>query len=114
MGDADGPEQDLTSWYPEKAWIAPEKEETAKAIAAKYQLSLYAPVDMATGVWLPAPPTTSHHLELTYLWGTVLVAHPQYLKVRALGKPPNYRYAWEPLRPITLGPGILEDLSANE
>src|SRR5690242_5536056 len=42
------PEQDPTSWYPEQGWIAPEKEMTARAIAEKYELSFYEPVDRVT------------------------------------------------------------------
>src|SRR5260221_6331709 len=47
------PEQDLTNWYPEQGWIAPEKEMTARAVAEKYELSLYEPPDKVANVWHP-------------------------------------------------------------
>src|SRR5260370_16177121 len=47
------PEQDLTSWYPEQGWLAPAKEKVARAIAEKYELSIYEPLDKARNVWHP-------------------------------------------------------------
>ena len=108
------PEQDLASWYPEQGWIAPEKEKVAGVIAEKYELSLYEPVDTATSYWHPAqgPQLVHHHIELRDAQQTVIVAHPQYLKVRILGRSERYRYDWEALCPVTLGPKLLQDLSA--
>jgi hypothetical protein len=108
------PEQDLTNWYPEQGWIAPEKEMTARAIAEKYELSLYEPPDKVTSVWHAAkdPEVARHHILMSDGLQTVIVAHPQYLKVRVLGSSERYRYDWEALCPVHLGPEILQDLSA--
>jgi len=108
------PEQDPTIWYPEQGWIAPEKEMTARAIAEKYELSFYEPVDRVTSYWLPAtvPELAHHHIQMNDRFQTVIVAHPQYLKVRVLGRSARYRYDWEALCPVHLGPEILRDLSA--
>ena len=108
------PEQELTKWYPERGWIAPEKEVTARAIAAKYELSFYEPVDSVTNNWLPvkAPELAHHHIQMNDRLQTVIVAHPKYLKVRVLGRSERYRYDWEALCPVHLGPEILQDLSA--
>ena len=108
------PEQDLRNWYPENGWISPEKETIGKAIADKYALSLFEPVDAATSLGQDPNdrPDGHHHLQ----WGTqrqtIIVAHPQYLKVRLFGRSSDYRYTWEGLCPLTPGPDLLEDLSA--
>jgi len=108
------PEQDLTSWYPEQGWIAPAKEKVARAIAEKYELSLHEPLNKATNVWHPVEPpeVAHHHIEISDRWQTVIVAHPHYLKVRVLGRNGRYRYDWEALCPVVLGPEILQDVSA--
>jgi len=88
------PEQDLTSWYVEQGWIAPAKEKVARAIAEKYELSIYEPLDKATNVWHPVEPpkVAHHHIEMSDRCQTVIVAHPRYLKVRVLGRNERYRY----------------------
>jgi len=108
------PEQDPASWYPEKGWIAPEKEKVAREIACEYGLSLYEPVNAATNFWHPQGDSAPvrHHLELTDRWQTVVVAHPQYLKIRLYGKSSDHRYSWEALYPLPLGPDLLQELSA--
>ena len=108
------PEQDLATWYPEHGWIAPEKEKLARALAEKYELSLQEPVNTATSFWDPesGPPVNHHHLELTFCGLTVVVAHPLYAKVRLLGRSSHYRYDWERLSPLALGPDLLQDLAA--
>ena len=108
------PEQDLATWYPEHGWIAPEKEKLARALAEKYELSLQEPVNTATSFWdaESGPPVNHHHLELTFCGLTVVVAHPLYAKVRLLGRSSHYRYDWERLSPLALGPDLLQDLAA--
>jgi hypothetical protein len=108
------PEQDLATWYPEHGWIAPEKEKLARALAEKYELSLQEPVNTATNFWDPesGPPVNHYHLELTFCGMTVVVAHPLYAKVRLLGRSAHYRYDWERLSPLALGPDLLRDLAA--
>jgi len=106
------PEQNPADWYPEQGWIAPEKEKIARAIAKKYMLLFYEPVD-TTSNFHPEAGTAvvHHHLELADRRQTVIVAHPQYLKVCLFGKSPDHRYAWEPLYALALGPELLQDLS---
>ena len=108
------PEQDLESWYPDQGWIAPEKEKTARVLAEKYELSLYEPVNRTTSFLHPpsGPEVVHHHIELADRRQVVIVAHPHYLKVRLFRKSPHHRYDWEALTPLTLGPEILQDLSA--
>jgi hypothetical protein len=108
------PPQDLASWYPDKGWIAPEKEGLARAIAKKFELSLYEPVDVAATGWLAQAESTAihHHLEFCNHWQTVIVAHPRYLKVRQFGESPSHRYVWEVHCPLQFGPDLLQDLSA--
>jgi len=81
------PPQDLTSWYPEKGWIVPEKERIARAIAEKYQLSLHEPPDVDSSYVYPRPDSANphHHLELGNREETAILAHPHYLKVRLFG-----------------------------
>ncbi len=83
-------------------------------IPEKYELSIYEPLDKATNVWHPVKPpeVAHHHVEMSDRLQTVIVAHPQYLKVRVLGRSERYRYDWEALGPVHLGPEILQDLSA--
>ncbi len=108
------PEQDLKSWYPEQGWITPEKEKVARALAEKYELSLYEPIDATTSFLQPpsGPEVVHHHIELSDRWQAVIIAHPHYLKIRLLGKSPHHRYGWEALSPLTLAPEILQDVSA--
>jgi hypothetical protein len=107
------PDQDLTNWYPEQGWLAPAKEKVARGIAGKYELSLFEPLDTVTNIWQPVrdPDIAHHHVEMSDRWQTVIVAHPQYLKVRVLGRNGPYRYDWEAYCPMVLGPEILRDLS---
>ena len=108
------PRQDPADWYPQVGWIAPEKERIAGAIAEKYGLSFYEPVDVISGFQNhhAGAATIHHHLEFTDGRQTVIVAHPLYLKVRLFGKSPDHRYAWEPLFPLPLGPDLLQDISS--
>lgn len=108
------PQQELTNWYPDKGWIVPEKERIARAIAKKYELSLYEPVDVSASDWSPRVESTAihHHLEFTNHWQTVIVAHPRYLQVRLFGESPAHRYVWETHCALQFGPDLLQDLSA--
>jgi hypothetical protein len=108
------PEQDPENWYSEKGWIAADKERIARAIAAKYGLSLCIPPDQSSRFLTPRSdsPTTRHHLELSNRWETVVVAHPSYLKVRMFGAPSSSRYLSDAKEPLLLGPELLQDLSA--
>jgi hypothetical protein len=109
------PRQDPADWYPEEGWIRPAKEEIARAIAEKHGLTLCEPPDQSSNFLFPAadPPFESrHHLELINQVETVVVAHPQYLKVRVYGAASVARYLWSAQAPLSLGPELLADLAA--
>jgi hypothetical protein len=108
------PRQNPAYWYPKKGWIAAEKERMARAIAAKYQLSLCEPPDQTPSCLFPRsdPPTIHHHLELTNQVETIVVAHPHYLKIRLFGAAPPGWHVWNAQTPVPLGPELLQDLSA--
>ncbi len=102
------PNQDLAKWYPGKGLIAPEKEKTAKAIAKKYGLSVFEPPDVASFRYLnPDDFGVHHHLELASRAETVVFAHPRYLKVRL-----DCKVSDGVIKPLDLGPDLLQDLSA--
>jgi len=102
------PEQNVASWYPQKGWIAPEKERIAQAIAKKYGLSLFEPPDTSPRCGEPGP---HHHLELGSRRETVIQAHPNYLKVRLFGQSLADRFDPEAKNRLEVGPALLEDLA---
>lgn len=106
------PPQDLANWYPDRGWIALEKERIAKAIAEKHQLSVFEPPDQNTSTLFPPsnPPEIHHHLELSNRWETVVVAHPFYLKVRLFGTKSEFLYNLLVHNPLELRADLLEDL----
>lgn len=104
------PRQDPENWYPEKGWILPAKVKIAKAIADKYGLSLYEPPDMAYPPF--DKPNYHHHLELGNRNETVIIAHPQFLKVRLFPATNLFCSNVPAYPPFLLGPHLLEDLSA--
>jgi hypothetical protein len=118
LGFADGnvvfsvPKQNPGDWYSTKNWVAPVKENIARAIAKKHHLSLYQPLDGPFNFY----PKSSlgighHHLELTDQRQTVIVVHPLFLKVRLFGKCLDHIYGRNPDFPLPLGPDLLQDLS---
>ena len=108
------PQQDLQKWYPEKVWIAAEKEKIARAIAEKYELSLCEPPDLTLSCRFPIPSSTNfhHHLELSNRREIIIIAHPHYLKIRLYDRTPAGLYAAFPQIPLLLDPKLLQDLSA--
>lgn len=108
------PLQDLANWYPEQGWIAPEKERNARAIAEKYGLLLGEPPDEPSTYRYPSSSSANkrHHLELWNRWDAIIVAHPNYLKVRLFGASSESRYVSDAKMPLLLGPDVLQDLSA--
>jgi len=78
------PKQDAQVWYPGTAWISPVKEEIAERLAAKYGLRLYEPINSVPVCLFPLKPGIAihHHVELHFPQGPVIMAHPQYLKIR--------------------------------
>lgn len=106
------PPQDLKTWYPATGWIRSEKEQIGKSIAKKYSISLCEPPDHTPQYVLPSDSTgIHHHLEMTMDGDTIVVAHPQYLKVRLFRSGGRARYAWAQ-HAVSLRPELLRDLSA--
>lgn len=108
------PQQDPANWYPEQGWIVAEKEQIARKIADKHELSFCEPPDTTPSSLFPGtePPELHHHLELNNRWETVVVAHPYYLKVRLFGATSAILYARTAQSPLNLRAELLHDLSA--
>jgi hypothetical protein len=107
------PPQDLSTWYPDKGWIRVEKEQIARAIAAKYSIALCEPPDHAPQFVLPSSTCERihHHLEMTANGQTAVIAHPQYLKIRVFGSTGRSHFSCSQ-HPLPLHPELLRDLSA--
>jgi len=97
------PPQDPAKWYPEKGWIAPEKEAIARAIAKKCGLSLCEPPDERF-TFRSLESEAHHHLEMGYQSEAIVIAHPLYLKIRLFG--------FANKRPLPLPRNLLEQLAA--
>jgi hypothetical protein len=106
------PPQNPVDWYPQKGWITAEKERVAQGIAEKHGFSVFEPVDTCVG-FCPTngSPPARHHVEFSDRRQTLVVAHPQYLKVRLYGRSPDHRYEWESMSPIAFDPDLLGDLA---
>jgi hypothetical protein len=107
------PPQEMSDWYNDQGWISPEKEKTARVIAKKYGLLLFEPVD-STSTFQDLQTSATrvhHHLEMTNGRQTIIVAHPQFLKIRLFGKTPEHLYAWEALCPLPHRCELLQDIS---
>ncbi|MDB6017615.1 MAG: hypothetical protein JWR19_2104 [Pedosphaera sp.] len=103
------PYQELADWYPEKGWIMSAKERIARTIAEKYGLSLCEPPDMQSP-WLGSS-NPHHHLQLSYQQESVIVIHPQYLKICLFIATSPTQPARISHKPLLLGPDLLPDLS---
>lgn len=103
------PPQEIKNWHPDQGWIASDKEKMAKEIARKYGLSFSEPPD--TSFASDKSPTRRHHIELTNEWETVVVAHPEYLKVRVFGVTNPRGHGNTTARPLGFGPDLLKDLA---
>jgi hypothetical protein len=103
------PRQQLSNWYPQRGWVVPAKEKLARTIAEKYGLSLCEPPDMLSP-W-PGSPDPHHHLELSNQQETIIVVHPEYLKIRLFVPTSPARSACTSQKPLVLGPDLLQDLS---
>ena len=108
------PHQDLESWHSEQAWMPPEKERIAQAIAEKHRLSLSEPPITSSSFLFPSgePASPHHNFVLSNRWEAVVVAHPRYLKVRLFGSAPDSRYVPDAKAPLPVAPDLLQDLSA--
>lgn len=97
------PPQDCAAWHPENRWISPEKEKIAAGLAKKYSLMLSEPPDAALKILIPVGVTIHHHLELSNRKETIIVAHPEFLKIRLFSSDKNL--VFPPM------PGLLKDLA---
>jgi hypothetical protein len=104
------PRQDLADWYPEKGWIKESKEKKARNIADKYELTLCEPPDVA--YTRPDLPDNHHHLELSDRRETIIIIHPEYLKIRLFTSKIRTTYAPLAKTPLIFSPNLLYDLSA--
>ena len=95
------PGQDGESWHPKTRWVPAFKEAMAADIAQKHGLYLAEPPDKPT--LIPAP-GAAHHLRLYNDMETIVIAHPEFLKIRL--------YSSITHRDIPLAPDLLHDLSA--
>ena len=102
------PKQDPTKWYPEEGWITEEKEKKAREIAQKYELSVCEPPDAHYTVVGGEKP--HHHLEMCNGRESVVVVHPQYLKLKLFLSTNSTRSGQAAQRPLSLGPDLLKDL----
>lgn len=98
------PLQDDACWHPGKGWISPEKEQVAVQLAKKYKLMLSEPPDAALRSLVPYGMAVRHHLQFWNRKETIVVAHPEFLKVRL--------YASETGLVFPPVPGLLKDLAA--
>lgn len=103
------PPQDLAHWYPPTGWIAAEKEKIAREIARKYGLLLCEPPDAVHTFF--GSTESHHHLELVDRKDTVIVAHPDYLKIRLLVTGVTRLHAHATQWALPLGPDLLPDFS---
>jgi hypothetical protein len=99
------PPQDPENWYPEKGWVAPEKEAVARSIAAICGYALYEPPDTSSTFRASESSSTlvHHHLELTSQSESIVIAHPNYLKIRL--------FAYGAKRPLPLRPDLMQLLT---
>jgi hypothetical protein len=97
------PAQDDPSWHPANGWIPPAKEQVGLRLARKLGLSLSEPPDAPRVAAFPGAGGPHHHLRLATRKENLVIAHPEYLKVRL--------YASDTKLPLRLEPGLLEELS---
>jgi len=98
------PAPDKSSRHPRSAWITPAKERIAADLARKHGLFVCEPPDappafVPSGAW-----ETHHHLRLSNRKETIVIAYPEFLKVRL--------YATGTNLDLHLAPDLLKDLSA--
>jgi hypothetical protein len=98
------PQQDFADWYPEHGWISPEKEKIARTIAEKYEFTVCEPPDLKDPC--KDAPNPHHHLQMSDRQETMVVIHPQFLKVRL------FALAGRAQKPLHRKCELLQNLSA--
>jgi hypothetical protein len=98
------PVQDDECWHPAQGWISFEKEKVAALVAKKYKLMVSEPPDAALRSLVPYGMAIRHHLQLWNRKETIVIAHPEFLKVRLYAS--DTGLVFPPM------PGLLKDLAA--
>jgi hypothetical protein len=98
------PLQDDACWHPAHGWISPEKEKVAALLAKKYKLMLSEPPDAGLRSLVPCGMAIRHHIQLWNRKETIVIAHPEFLKVRLYASDTGLVFP-----PV---PGLLKDLAA--
>jgi hypothetical protein len=104
------PEQQPANWYGEKCAIARPKEDSARAIADRHQLTLCEPPDKL--VYGSPGPGAHRHLEFANRWNTVAVAHPLYLKLRVCSGGEHHDAPVDSEAAMERSAGLLRELTA--
>ena len=77
------PRQDEQSWHADAGWIAPAKEKTAIEFAERHGFLLNEPPDTLSGCHTAGAALVGHHhLQFSNRKEPVIIAHPNFLKVR--------------------------------
>lgn len=97
------PHQDDESWRPRNKWISTEKEKIATGLAKKYKLLLSEPPDAALRWIVPCDVTIRHHIHFSNRRETIIIAHPEFLKIRL--------YSSQNGLVFPPAPGLLEDMA---
>jgi hypothetical protein len=98
------PAQNKTSGHPRSAWITPAKERIATAIARKHGLFVCEPPDSPPAFFPSEAWETHRHLRLSNRKETIVIAYPEFLKIRL--------YATGTNLDLHLAPELLKDLAA--
>src|SRR5579883_954470 len=101
--------QKESDWSDENGRLTHAKENTARAIAQKHSLVLFEPPDLAP-CWCHLP-NPHHHVQLHNRQGPVIIAHPQYAKVRLIEPTGQTRLGSVSQRAVALGPDLLSELA---
>jgi hypothetical protein len=102
------PPQNPARWYGDKCAIARPKEDAARTIADRHQLTLCEPPDKL--VYGSPGPNAHRHLEFANRWNTVAVAHPLYIKLRVCSGGEHHDAPVESETAIAQCAGLLREL----
>jgi hypothetical protein len=90
--------------HPRYAWITPARERIAAELARKHGLFVCEPPDAPPAFVPTAAWEINHHLRLSNRKETIIIAYPEFLKIRL--------YATGKNLDLHLAPDLLKDLSA--
>ena len=98
------PAQDQSTRHPRSTWITPARERIAAELARKHGLFVCEPPDAPPAFVASSAWETNHHLRLSNRKETIVIAYPEFLKIRL--------YATGRHLDLHLPPDLLKDLSA--